>query len=497
MTDAPNTTTHHDIVVIGAGFAGLGMGMRLKQAGVDDFIVVEKDAGVGGTWWANRYPGAACDIPSHLYSYSFAPNPHWSRHYSPQAEIQAYLEDCAQRFGLASHLRLRTTVTSARYDDQALRWWVTLQSPEGDVTITARVLIAANGGLSRPAVPDLPGLEDFRGWAFHTARWPDNADVQGARVGVIGTGASAIQVVPAIVDQVAHLAVFQRTPPWIIPKTSGAIGARLQGLYARWPILQRFVRSCIYVQHEVRALNFTRFPGVLRALGKLVILYMKHQVRDPTLRELLTPRYVMGCKRILLASDYYPALQKPNATLVTSGIERIVADGVITQDGRHHRLDTLVLATGFDVADAKPPFPIVGRYGAHFDDAWRNGPIAYLGSTVPAFPNLFMIVGPNTGLGHNSMIYMIESQIAYVLDALTQMRMQGAQAIDVKAAAFTRYNEQVQSRLQRTVWATGGCQSWYRSASGRITTLWPSFTFEFRRRTRRVAPDDYDWLKFA
>jgi cation diffusion facilitator CzcD-associated flavoprotein CzcO len=487
--------THHDILIIGAGFGGLGMAIRLKQSGQEDFIVAEKDEGVGGTWWANRYPGAACDIPSHLYSFSFAPNPHWSRHYPPQPEIAAYLQDCLERFGIAPHLRLRTAVASAQFDEQALHWIVVLHGPEGPHTITARVIVAATGGLSRPSVPDLPGLADFHGRAFHTARWPQDANVRGDRVGVIGTGASAIQTVPAIVDQVAQLTLFQRTPPWVVPKADGAISPGLQNLYARWPALQRLVRGLIYAQHEMRALGFTRYPGVLRALGKLVILHMKRQVRAPALREQLTPRYVLGCKRILLANDYYPALQKPNAKLVTSGIERIVADGVMTQDGKHHKLDTLVLATGFEVADAKAPFPITGRAGADFNDAWRNGPTAYLGSTVPAFPNLFMITGPNSGLGHNSMIYMIESHIAYVMDALKQMRMAGAAAVDVKPQAFARYNDDVQSRMQRTVWATGGCRSWYRSASGRVTILWPGFTFEFRRRTRQIVLDDYEWLK--
>jgi cation diffusion facilitator CzcD-associated flavoprotein CzcO len=486
--------THHDILIIGAGFGGLGMAIRLKQSGRSDFLVVEKDGGIGGTWWANRYPGAACDIPSHLYSFSFAPNPQWSRHYPQQAEIAAYLQGCAERFGVMPQLRLSTAVTSARFDESTMRWHVTLQGPDGAQTITARVLVAATGGLSRPSVPNLPGLADFAGPAFHTARWPQDADLRGARVGVIGTGASAIQIVPAIVDRVAQLTLFQRTAPWVMPKSNPPIPAWRQRLYARWPITQRVARGLIYLQHEARALNFTRFPGVLRTLGRLVIWHMKRQVRDAALREQLTPRYVLGCKRVLLANDYYPALQKRNARLVTSSIERIVADGVVTQDGQYHTLDTLVLATGFDVADAKAPFPITGRSGADFNDAWAHGPIAYLGCTVPQFPNLFLIVGPNTGLGHNSMVYMIESQIAYVMDALVHMQQRGTAAVDVKPQAMASYNHELQTRMQRTVWATGGCQSWYRSASGRVTTLWPGFTFEFRRRTRRFDAAAYELL---
>jgi cation diffusion facilitator CzcD-associated flavoprotein CzcO len=484
--------THHEVLIIGAGFSGLGMACRLKLAGRQDFLLVEKDSGVGGTWWANRYPGAACDIPSHLYSFSFAPNPNWSRHFPPQPEIEAYLQHCAERFGLSPHLRLGTAVTALRFDEKALHWQVDLQGPQGAHSITARVVVAATGGLSRPSVPALPGLASFEGPAFHTARWPTNAALDGLRVGVVGTGASAMQTVPAIVDRVAQVSVFQRTPPWILPKRDSAIGAGLQRAYARWPALQRCMRGLIYAQHESQALGFTRFPGLLRAVSRLALWNMQRQVRDAALREQLRPRYVMGCKRILLSDDYYAALQKRQARLVTQGIERVVADGIVTQDGRHHRLDALVLATGFDVADAKAPFPITGLAGAQLDAAWHNGPAAYLGSTVPAFPNLFMIVGPNTGLGHNSMVYMIESQLNYVMSALDHLAAQPS-ALAVKPAVFERYNQALQTRTARTVWATGGCQSWYRSQrTGRITALWPGFTFEFRRRTRRLALEDYE-----
>lgn len=485
---------HHDILIIGAGFGGLGMAIRLKQAGLHDFVVVEKDAGIGGTWWANRYPGAACDIPSHLYSFSFAPNPNWTRHYPPQAEIETYLQHCAQRFGIEPHVQLHTAVTSARFDEVALRWTVTLAGPGGSRSVTARVIVAATGGLSRPAVPSLPGLADFQGRAFHTARWPQDLDLRGRRVGVVGTGASAIQIVPAIVDEVAQLTLFQRTPAWVLPKPDGPIAPWRRRLYARWPVTQRIARGLIYLQHESRALGFTRFPALLRTLGRLATLHLRRQVRDATLREQLTPKYVMGCKRILLANDFYHAVQRANARVVTAGVERIVTDGVVTSDGQHHALDTLVLATGFDVADAKAPFPITGRAGASFDDAWRHGPTAYLGCSVPGFPNLFMITGPNSGLGHNSMVYMIESHIAYIMEALAQLRARGADAADVTVQAHRRVDSELQQRLARTVWATGGCNSWYRSASGRITTLWPGSTFEFRRRTRRFVAADHELL---
>jgi cation diffusion facilitator CzcD-associated flavoprotein CzcO len=488
---------HHDVLVIGAGFGGLGAGIRLKAAGRHDFAILEREAGVGGTWHANRYPGAACDIPSLLYSFSFAPHPHWTRHYPRQPEIEAYLGDCVRRFGLAPRLRLSTRVTAASWDETEQRWTIEAHSVErGSERYSARVLIAATGGLSRPAQPDLPGLADFAGPAFHTARWRDDVPIDGARIGLVGTGASAIQLTPQLAPRVARLHLFQRTPPWVLPKADRHLSRAERWAYAHVPFVQRIARGAIYALHEWRAPGFTRKPALLKAAEPLALAYLKHKVRDPALREALTPRYRMGCKRILLASDYFPALQRPNVSLVTQAIERVLPHGIRTRDGREHALDALVFATGFDAAEAVAPFEVRGRGGADLNAAWRrDGPSAYLGTSVAGFPNLFLLVGPNTGLGHNSMVYMIESQLNHVLDALARLDARGERVAEVRAEVQQRYNAELQQRLARSVWATGGCSSWYQmhrpGHEGRITTLWPGSTLEFRRRTRRFAAADY------
>jgi cation diffusion facilitator CzcD-associated flavoprotein CzcO len=489
----PPERRHHDIVVIGAGFGGLGMGIRLKAEGRHDFIVVERDAGVGGTWHANRYPGAACDIPSLLYSFSFAPNADWSNTYPGQAEIQAYLAACAQRFGLAPHLRLSTRVTGIEWDEGAQRWTVRAQAHDGAaVEWTARVVVNATGPLSRPKLPDLPGLADFAGPVMHTARWRDDVALEGRRIGVVGTGASAIQLVPRLVDTAARVVLFQRTPAWVMPKRERPFTPRERWVLRHVPFARRLARAAVYALHEMRAPGFVWQPRILEAAEPLVLARLARHVKDPALREALTPRYRMGCKRILLANDFYPALQRPNARLVTSRIERVVADGVLTADGERHALDVLVMATGFQAAEAMAPFPVRGRDRLELDQAWRDGARAYLGTTVPGFPNFFMIVGPNTGLGHNSMVFMIESQLRYVMDALRRMDRARIAVVDAKARVADAFNERLQERMRRTVWSTGGCTSWYQTRTGLITTLWPGTTLEYRLRTRRFRLADYE-----
>jgi cation diffusion facilitator CzcD-associated flavoprotein CzcO len=487
---------HHDVLVVGAGFGGLGAGIRLKAAGRHDFAILEADSGVGGTWHANRYPGAACDIPSLLYSFSFAPNAHWTRHYPRQPEIEAYLADCVRRFGLAPHLQLATRVLAATWDEAAQRWTVEAACARGSERYSARVLIAATGGLSRPALPALPGLDDFAGPAFHTARWRDDVPIDGRRIGIVGTGASAIQLLPQLAPRVAQLSLFQRTPPWVLPKADRRLSRAERWAYARLPFAQRLARGAIYALHEWRAPGFTRKPALLKAAEPLALRYLKYKVPDPALRAALTPRYRMGCKRILIASDYYPALQRPNVAVVTEPIERVLPQGLRTRDGRLHALDAIVFATGFDAAEAVAPFEVHGRDGADLNETWRrDGPSAYLGTSVAGFPNLFMLVGPNTGLGHNSMVYMIESQLNHVLDALARMDARGECVAEVRAEVQQRYNAELQQRLAASVWATGGCSSWYQmhrpGHEGRITTLWPGSTLEFRRRTRRLGASDY------
>ena len=487
------------MLVIGAGFGGLGMGIQLKRCGRDDFLIVEQDAGVGGTWWANRYPGAACDIPSLLYSFSFAPKHDWTRHYPERAEIAAYLADCVERFALAPHLRLRTRVAALDWDEEAQRWIAQLQGG-GDKPqrITARVVVSATGGLSRPALPAIAGLDHFAGPVCHTARWDDRiggespAETPPQRVGVVGTGASAIQLVPQLVARGVEVTLFLRTPPWILPRLDRAIGPAERARRARWPLWQRAQRLGVWLLYEARAPGFTRWPALLRRVESFALARMHRRIPLGPLRDALTPNYRLGCKRVLVADDFYPALLQPNARLVTKPIARVEPDGMRMADGTLHVLDALVLATGFEAAETQAPRGVRGRGGLALDDAWRaNGPQALLGSTVPGFPNLFLVAGPNTGLGHNSMVLMIESQIGYVLDALAQLDRRGLRVFEPRRSAFDAFNAELQARLPRTVWATG-CRAWYQTASGRITTLWPGSTLEFRRRTRSFDAQQYE-----
>ena len=499
MDDAPSAPPkprHHDVIVIGAGFGGLGAGIQLKRAQRHDFLIVEQDRGVGGTWHANRYPGAACDIPSLLYSFSFAPNPHWSSNYPGQWEIESYLNRCVERFGLAPHLHLRTRVTSIEWNETVQRWTVHAQDQAGgSLCWTARVIVSATGGLSRPKVPDLLGLADFAGPVMHTARWQGEVPLAGRRIGVVGTGASAIQLVPQLVGKASELVLFQRTPAWVVPKHERKFGSAERWLYDKVPGLRRLARAVVYAIHELRAPGFIWQPRILQSLEPLVMARLRRHVRDPALREALTPRYRMGCKRILIASDFYPAVQRRNVRLVTSAIARVVPDGVITADGERYALDVLVMATGFQAAEAMAPFPVRGRHGVELNQAWRDGAKAYLGTTVPGFPHLFMIVGPNTGLGHNSMVFMIESQLRYVIDALARMDRARLAAVDTKWDVADAFNTRLQHRMKRTVWSTGGCTSWYQTRDGKITTLWPGTTLEFRLRTRRFRLADHEALR--
>jgi cation diffusion facilitator CzcD-associated flavoprotein CzcO len=481
-----------DILIVGAGFAGIGMGIRLKQAGLDNFLILEQSSGLGGTWYNNRYPGCACDIPSHLYSFSFEKNPNWSRSFANQQEILAYLERSADKYGVRPHMRFRRKVASARFDEARGTWSV--QTEDGR-SYTARVLISASGTLSRPSSPQIPGLSAFRGPTFHTARWREDVGLEGKRVAVIGTGASAVQVIPTIVDKVSHLSVFQRTPGWVLPKLDLAYSAETRAKFAKRPWLQSLLRRFIYWRLELLATGLV-LDSKWRKLGELgeraARRFLDEQVRDPALRAKLTPDFRLGCKRVLLSNDYYQALQRQNAELVTSPIETITERGIRTADGTEHELDAIVLATGFQAAEPMAPFALRGLGGRALSDVWRDGAEAYLGTSVAGFPNFFMLVGPNSALGHNSIIFMIESHIAYVLDAIRTLRARSLRSLDVRQRVQDTYNRRIHARLARTVWATGDCHSWYRTRSGKNTTLWPGFTFEFRLRTRRFDPTNYD-----
>lgn len=479
-----------DIAIIGSGFAGLGMGIRLKQSGVDDFLIFEKADSVGGTWRDNHYPGCACDVQSHLYSFSFAPNPDWSRMFSRQPEIRRYLEHCTDRFGLRGHLRLGHELARAEWDAGAALWRLRMRDGR---RVRARVLVSGMGGLSRPAIPDIPGLDTFAGTLFHSQQWRHDYPLAGKRVAVIGTGASAIQFVPQIAPQVARLDLYQRTPPWIMPKPDRTVTAAERWLFRHVPATQALVRTGLYWMLESRVLGFVIHPRLMKAVEQVARRHLKRQVPDPALRQALTPDYTIGCKRVLISNDYYPALMRDNVDVVTAGIARVEPDAVVLRDGTRRPADAIILGTGFHATDPLPRGVIVGRDGRDLLDAWRDGAEAYLGTTVAGFPNLFLIVGPNTGLGHSSMVFMIESQVNYVLDALRQMRRDGVQAVDVRPTVQANFNQGIQRKLGHAIWTAGGCASWYIDPrSHKNTTLWPGFTFQFRRATATFRMGDYE-----
>ncbi len=475
------------IAIVGSGFAGLGMGIRLKQAGIDDFVILERAGRVGGTWRDNTYPGAACDVESHLYSFSFEPWPHWTRTFAPQREILQYLEHCADKYGLRPHLRFGTSVNRARYDERTSTWEL---GTEGGAELRADIVISACGGLSRPKLPEIAGLSSFAGKMFHSARWDSSYPLHGRRVAVVGTGASAIQIVPSLAREVERLFVFQRTAPWILSKPDVPIPAELRALYARLPLAQRLRRQMIYWQREALAVAWVVEPRLMRLGEAIARRELENSVADPELRRKLVPSYTMGCKRVLPTNDWYAALQRENVELVTAAIDEVRPEGIAAKDGVLRAVDAIVLATGFQASEDVAPYDVTGRAGRDLGQVWTDGAEAYLGTTVNGFPNLFLLIGPNTGLGHTSLVLMIEAQIAYVLDAVRTMRKKGLRAVEVRAEAQARYNEEIHRRLKHTVWGSG-CMSWYLTRTGKNTTLFPGFTFEFALRTRRFDPASY------
>jgi cation diffusion facilitator CzcD-associated flavoprotein CzcO len=474
------------IAIIGSGFGGLGTAIRLKQQGIEDFIILEQANDVGGTWRDNSYPGCACDVQSHLYSFSFAPNPDWTRSFSPQPEIWAYLKRCAHDFGILPHVRFRHEVREAAWDNASRRWLI--ETSQGRCTAT--VLVMASGALSAPALPQLPGLHTFKGRVFHSARWDHDFDFQGRRVAVIGTGASAIQFVPKIQPKVAKLHLFQRTPPWIVPRHDRVLADGEHHLFRRFPIAQRIARAWIYLWRELFIFGF-RHLWLARWVERIALRHLERSVPDPSLRAKLTPDYTIGCKRILISNDYLPSLMQPNVELVTEGIAEVRERSIVSRDGIERTVDAIILGTGFQVTDPPLARHIRGRDGRTLAEVWAGSPQAHVGTTVAGFPNLFVLMGPNTGLGHNSVLYMIEAQIEHLLAALRYMRRQGINALEPRPDVQAAYVAEVQKRMEGTVWTAGGCASWYLDSKGRNSTLWPDFTWRFRRRVARLNPDEY------
>jgi cation diffusion facilitator CzcD-associated flavoprotein CzcO len=478
---------HVDIAIVGAGFGGLGMAINLDRAGRTDFVVLERADDVGGTWYANSYPGCQCDVPSNLYSFSFAPKHDWTHVYPEQPQILDYLRECVTRFGIGDRIRLNCELTEAAWDGEARRW--RLDTSDGQ--LTARVLIPAPGLLSEPVLPPIPGLDRFAGTLFHSARWNHEHDLTDERVALLGTGATAIQIAPRIQPTLKRLTVFQRTPPWILPHPDREVSERTKRLYRALPIAQKLSRAAIYGMRETMVLGFVVNPKLLKLQETVAKVQLRHQVKDPQLREKLTPNYAIGCKRVLLSSDWYPTVTAPNAEVVTERIERVEGNAIGTADGTSREFDTIIFATGFSPTDPPIARRLRGADGRTLSEHWQGSPQAYVGTTLAGFPNLFMLYGPNLNLGHSSIVYMLESQIGYVMEGLRAMDARNAATLEVKPEVQDAWNDYLQERLAGTVWDTGGCKSWYLDANGRDSVMWPDFTFNFRRRVSDFDTSDY------
>lgn len=476
----------YEVAILGAGMSGLCMAIQLQRAGIDDFVIVEKSAGIGGTWWDNRYPGAQVDVPAPAYSFSFAPNPHWTHRFADAPEIQRYQQRLAEAHGLPANMRLGVAITEARFDADAGRWRLLLDNGE---RLSARFFVCSTGALNKARWPDIPGLADFQGRLLHTARWPADIDLTGQRVGVIGTGSTAAQLVPALAPCVARLSVFQRTANWVLPRLD-----RRYGRVDRWltgvPAYARFTRWAWAQVLEWGRRGFDEGTLARRGMLATAASHCKRQVADPALRETLKPPYPLGCKRIIYSNDYYPALALPQTELVTAGISRITARGLLTEDGREHELDALACATGFDAVHPLAGTRIEGLGGRLLSDAWRDGPKAYLGIAVPDFPNFFLMLGPNTATGHTSTLLYIEPQVGHAIACMQRVRREGRRWVAVRAEVAAAQDAAQQQRLAGSVWSQ--CRSWYRAESGRIVAIWPGFTREYVQVVKRPDPAAYE-----
>ena len=474
------------VAIIGAGFAGIAAAIRLQQQGDTDFMVFERASALGGVWRANTYPGAACDVESHLYALAGAPPADWTRNYAGQSEILAYLHACAQHYRLAPHIRFGHTFHNARWDAASQHWQ--LSTSQGEYR--ACVLVLATGALAEPQIPALPGIKTFSGAVWHSASWNHTFDLKTKRVAVIGTGASAIQFVPAIQPTVARLQLYQRTAPWVIARGERQLGWAERRLLRRFGLFHRLRRASIGVRREIEGMGFWH-PELMAQAQQAAHAHLAAAVPDPLLRAKLTPNYTIGCKRILLSDTYYPALTQPNIEVITTAIAEIQPTGIIDTTGTHRTCDAIIFGTGFHVTSFPTAALIHGRAGRTLAEIWRGAPQAHLGTTVVGFPNMFILQGPNTGLGHTSVLLMIEAQIAHLLGALRYMRRQQIAAIEPRAAAQAAFVAAVDSHMAGTVWATGGCRSWYQDAGGRVAALWPGSTGAFRRRVAPFDPREY------
>lgn len=473
------------ILIIGTGFGGLCAAIRLLQEGEKNFIILERKNDVGGVWRDNQYPGCACDVQSHLFSFSFAPNPNWSHTFSRQPEIHAYLQDCVTKFGLKDYIRFGYEVKRMDWNEGEGEWRI--QTNKGEHR--ANLVVGAFGALSEPSIPSLKGLEKFKGEVFHSATWPKKYKHKGKKVAVIGTGASAIQFIPEIQPDVESLHVFQRTPAWVLPREDSTISPFLKKVYSHIPMLQKLARIKIYFKRELLVVGF-RNPEKMENAKSEAIKHLHSAIMDPLLREKLTPNYTIGCKRVLLSNNYYPALAQSNVSVHTTGIAEVNEDSLIDDDGNNIEVDTIIFGTGFQVKDLPYARSIFGRDGYSLSEEWGGSPKAYMGTTIKGFPNLFLIQGPNTGLGHSSVVFMIEAQVEHIMKTLAYMKKNKIDVIEPKEEAQQKFVDMSDENMKGTVW-TQGCDSWYLDKSGRNSTLWPGYTFSFWRMATRLNPEDY------
>ncbi|MFC3150252.1 flavin-containing monooxygenase [Litoribrevibacter euphylliae] len=482
------------VAIIGTGFSGLCMGIKLLEAGIDSFVLLEKKTDIGGTWRDNTYPGCACDVQSHLYSYSFEGNPEWSKVFSGWKEIQDYTNHCATKYGLRKYVHSGFEVASAIFDEHLGEW--TLTSRDGQ-QVRAQTFVMGTGPLHVPAKPNIPGLESFKGEVFHSAEWNHDFDMKGKRVASIGTGGSAIQYVPEIAPDVDQLYVYQRTAAWVLPRNERAYTGVEKWLFRNAPGVRKLYRSMLYWMNESRLLPILN-PTVASVFSKVAKLHIRKYIKDPELRAKLTPDYTIGCKRILISNKYLPTFNRSNVELITDGIQEVGEDHIVTRDGKKRDIDAIILGTGFqaDPRNYLKDFVIQGRDGKTLLDEWKEGAEAYFGMTVKGFPNMFQLVGPNTGLGHNSVIFMIESQVHYVIECLKKMKTKNAQTMEVKPEIQTQFNEWIQNGLKNTVWSSG-CASWYIQDNGKNFTIWPGSTWRYRLKTRSVPETSFVWKSLS
>lgn len=484
----PTPTPSHEtkVLIIGSGFGGLATAYYLQQAQENDFIILERKGSVGGVWRDNSYPGCACDVQSHLYSFSFAPNPDWTRAYASQVEIYDYLKKCAQDFELMPHIRFHHEVLRMDWQESTAQWIV--QTNQGQ--FKANHVVGAFGTLSDPVIPNLPGIDSFKGQVFHSSNWPKEFNPQGQRVAVIGTGASALQFIPAIQPSVQALHLFQRTPPWVMPRHDHPISESSRARYRRLPILQKAARLRIYTQRESLALGFI-YPALMRRAQKTALAHLHNAITDPTLRKKLTPNYTLGCKRILISNTYYPALAQSNVSVISEGVEQVTPDGIIGKDGIERKIDSIIFGTGFQTKDVPFAHFIFDANGRSLSDSWAGSPTAYMGTTIHGYPNLYLLHGPNIGLGHTSVIYMLEAQAQHIAGVLNLAKQQQYDIVEPIQQAQDTFVQNIERAMKGTVWVTGGCESWYLDYTGRNSNIWPSFTFRFRNQAIGIKAQDY------